>query len=301
MTKRNDYLALLGVFMMSVSVSIANAQPVDVHVPKPHGANDVRFNYGEKLLALALDKAGVDAKIVRVEVEQSRDRRLSDLKSGKNLHVSVEVPKPGWEEQLLPVRIPIRKGIQGYRLFLINSQDQDALSKVNSLKDLQQISTGSGTQWSVTPLLQNAGFDVVTTPGYMDLFEMLKLRRFITFSRGINEIFDEQETFSKENANLVVENTLSLYMPLPTYFFVSPKYPELAKSIESGLKIMIADGSLDTHFDEYIGEDAKRAALATRKVFSIPNHNLSKETPLDQKEYWFDPQKYAEENNDNDS
>ncbi|MDN3720699.1 hypothetical protein QW131_19215 [Roseibium salinum] len=76
-------------------------------------------------------KAGVPAKVVHAQAEYSRDRVLQELITGRNIHVVAEAPKPGWEEKLIPIRIPIRKGIQGYRLFLINQQDQAALAKVD--------------------------------------------------------------------------------------------------------------------------------------------------------------------------
>lgn len=279
----------------------AYAEFFEVKILKPQSNEDVRYLYAEQLLEMALAKVNFDGTVKRAVQRLSRNRLLQELKRGEYIHVSAEVPKAGWEEQLLTIRIPIRKGIQGYRLFLINKGDQEALTKVNSLEDLQKFPTGLGSQWSITPIFQRAGFDVFTSDDYTALFKMLKLKRFVTFSRGLNEVYNEQRTFSEDNKNLVIEETLGLFVPLPTYFFVSPKHPELAEKIELGLRRMMDDGSFDKHFIEYHHEDIDRANLTSRKIFQIENIDLSEETPLGIKSYWFDPKKYAAEKADNDS
>ncbi|MEM9630293.1 MAG: hypothetical protein AAGA50_03135, partial [Pseudomonadota bacterium] len=86
------------------------------------------------------------------------DRLLQELIKGENIHVIAEAPKPGWEDKLLPIRIPIRKGLQGYRLFLINKQDQAALAEVDTLEKLQAFPTGSGASaitWMFSPLISS--------------------------------------------------------------------------------------------------------------------------------------------------
>lgn len=263
--------------------------PAEIITLKPLSYEDNRYRYVEDLLAMALKRVNVSSEVVQARHRYSRDRLLQELIVGTNIHVIAEAPKPGWEEKLLPIRIPLRKGIQGYRLFLINRQDQAALSRVETLDDLKAFSTGSGAQWSTRRVLEDAGFHVVTSHDYSKLFDMLQLRRFTTFSRGINEVFNEQANFSDQNADLVVEETLCLFIPLPTYFFVSPEYPELARQIEEGLHLMIADGSFDRHFQDYHQVDIDRARLSERKIFSVSNPNLSPDTPLDEPSYWFDP------------
>ncbi|TYC52155.1 hypothetical protein FMN50_19295 [Rhodobacterales bacterium] len=263
---------------------------IEVIVPKPGGPKDTRHIYTESLLSLALEKAGRKARLVQTKEDYSRDRLLQELVRGRDIHLAAEAPKADWEQQLLPIHIPIRKGIQGYRLFLINKQDQAAIANVRTLADFQRFPTGAGTQWSVRPLLEGAGFEVVTTENYQNLFEMLRLRRFITFGRGLNEIYSEQAKFGTVNENLIMEQTLCLFIPLPTYFFVSPAHPELARDIENGLKRMIADGSFDRHFMEFYAGSIRRAHLDRRKILTIANPTLSKQTPFDEPSYWYDPE-----------
>ena len=57
---------------------------------------------------------------------------------------------------------------------------------------------------------------------------------------------------------------------------------------------MIEDGSFDQHFQAFHNADIARADLANRKIFAIPNPNLSGRTPFDTPSYWHDPDLAAE-------
>ncbi|MBN9671833.1 hypothetical protein [Roseibium aggregatum] len=295
---RNAAFALCGL-LACLSPAQPVAAPLEVITRKPEGAADTRNLYVESLLSQALEKAEVNASILQAKTPFTRDRLLQELIAGENIHVTADSPKPGWEENLLTVRIPLRKGIQGYRLFLINKQDQADLAQVDTLEELKKIPTGSGAQWSITRTLKDAGFNLVTTEDYETLFDMLEYRRFITFGRGINEAFREQENFSKRNPNLVVEQSLCLFIPLPTYFFVSPKHPELAEKIETGLERMIEDGSFDAHFLLFHGDDIERAQLSERKVFKVPNTDLGDAYELGDPSYWYDPKAFEKDRTEN--
>ncbi|MEO9530267.1 hypothetical protein [Roseibium sp.] len=229
---------------------------------------------------------GAAKRRVTGELPYSRNRKFLELLSGENIEFTALPTKPEWEEKLIPIRIPIRKGLQGYRLFFINRQDQNMLSKVSTLEDLKKLPTGSGSQWSTTASLEAAGFTVMTAPGNDELFKMLGLRRFITFSRGIDEIYFEHAQWVTEYPFLAVEQEIALFFPHPIYYFVTPKRPDLAERIERGLRGMISDGSFDRLFLKYYSDDIARARLDKRTVISIPNPLLGPQTPLDDPSLW---------------
>ena len=200
-----------------------------------------------------------------------------------------EAPKPDWEKRLIPIRIPIRKGIQGFRTFLILKKNQPMLSNITTLAALKKIPTGSGQQWSTTRVLKDNNFNVKVGNNYEGLFNMLVFNRFVTFGRGINETAVEFESHKDQFPELAIEKDLLLFIPLPTYFFVSPKHPKLAERIETGLSAMLEDGSFDALFNEEFGELIKKSNLQHRRMFKISNPNLSPETPLDIERYWYNP------------
>lgn len=268
---------------------LAAAQLPVVLINRPDSDTDQRYLYPERLLQIILARTEnlhgrVDLQ--RADVSMSRDRQFVELQKGELMHVMAEAPKPEWEKLLLPVRIPIRKGLQGYRLFLIQQNDQALLGSITTLDDLKRLPTGSGAQWSTMQVMQDSGFKVITSSSYEGLFEMLSRDRFKTFGRGLNEAYAELAVFKDKYPDLVVDESVILYIPLPTYFFVTPRYPELAKRIEQGLNEMIADGSFDTFFCEHHRSDILRAKLEQRRFFCISNPNLSAQTPLDRAEYW---------------
>ena len=278
---------------IGLTISVFNGQADEqILVNRPLSADDKRYEYPEQLLTLIIektrDKFG-SASIAHSPMTMERDRTLLELIEGKNVHVMAEAPKPEWLERLIPVVIPIRKGIQGYRIFLIRKENQEKLSKIATLDEMKKIPTGSGNQWSTTRVLKENGFDVVLGSNYEGLFGMLMRNRFATFGRGINEIFDEYEARKEKFPDLAIENSLLLYIPLPTYFFVTPTKPELAKRIETGLLALIDDGTFDTFFNRHFSEIIQKANLSGRKMFTVSNPNLPENTPFSVEKFWYKP------------
>ncbi|MBX2810019.1 MAG: transporter substrate-binding domain-containing protein [Cellvibrionaceae bacterium] len=265
----------------------------DIITSAPQSANDQRYIYSEKLLALILnrtkDEYG-DAKLLKHHSPTSRERSFRLLKSGK-IHVAAEAPKPNWENELIPVRIPLRKGIQGYRLFMVHQDYEQAFAQAQQLADLQTWPTGSGYQWSTRRVMEESGFDVVVSKNYTSLFTMLNAKRFISFGRGINEIFSEYDKFQTKLPNVIIDQSIAVYIPLPTYFFVSPKRPALADRIRKGLEAMINDGEFDKFFNTHHHEMITQAGLKNRRIFNLNNSNLSQASLdiLTVDQYWYRP------------
>jgi hypothetical protein len=256
----------------------------------PLSAQDKRYEYPQKLLNKILSVTNEEFGYVKLStngLSMNRTRALTSLVQGKNLHVMAEAPKPEWNEKLLVVRIPIRKGIQGFRLFLSKNEHKARLSQIYTFEEFKLLPTGSGKQWSTTSALQQAGFNVVKGIDYEGLFGMLMRKRFITFGRGINEIFEEFDQRHSALNELIIDERFLLYIPLPTYFFVTPTKPELRNRIELGLKRLITSGEFDKIFEAEFSDLIKKAKLDKRIKFSIPNPNLSEKDPLNIKEYWY--------------
>ena len=256
-------------------------------------AHDSRYTYPKHLLQRILEVTEPEfpaAEIKTVKYIMKRARTLRELEQGQTLHVMAEAPKPEWNNKLLSVRIPIRKGIQGYRLFLIKKQNQARLNSIDSLDEFKLLTTGSGIGWSTTRVLKDNQFNIVTGSDYEGLFGMLMLNRFTTFGRGINEAFDELAQHEEKYPELTIDKKFVLFIPLPTYFFVTPKKPKLRDRIEIGLKKLISTGEFETIFQQEFGPLIAKANLANRTMFKISNPNLTQEDPVNIDSYWFNPQ-----------
>lgn len=81
-----------------------------VLVNRPETPDDRRYEYPETLLQAILDRTAPEygpARVERAAQVMSRERIFAALKhTGNQLHVLAEAPKPGWEEALIPIRIP---------------------------------------------------------------------------------------------------------------------------------------------------------------------------------------------------
>lgn len=192
-------------------------------------------------------------------------------------------------ERLLPIRIPLDKGLLGYRIMLVRKQDLGKFAEVNSLADLKKFRMGQGARWVDATVLEKAGFDVVGGYYPAGLRRMLNEERFDMIARAIWEAPKEQEEVSKEMPDLVVEPSLVLHYPFARYFWVSRQGdgPEMARRIETGLRRIIADGTFDRLFNEFYGPFMEKTNLRSRRVFEIGNALLPADTPLEDKSLWF--------------
>jgi hypothetical protein len=254
----------------------------NILINKPLSTLDTRYQYTYDLLSLIIS---VTPEFGNGRVEQSlsymtRSRTLLELISGEYIQVMAEAPQPEWDEKLIVVPIPIRKGIQGFRLFMVNEQSSKLINNVNKLENLFTLSTGSGKNWSTKRVLEKAGFNVVTGSDYNGLFGMLSKNRFSTFARGINEVYGELDTQKSTHPNLIIDENVLLYIPLATYFYITPKKPLIAERIKVGLLRLIESGAFNDFFYKNHCESIMKAQISKRKIFSIPNEFISEERML---------------------
>lgn len=270
------------------SVSAADV----VKVTRPHSEKDQRHVYNQSLITMALEKTVRTHGSYRIELTlppTQRKRALSEIVTGKNINVHTVATQPEWERQAIPIRIPVAKGLLGYRLFLINQSNQKTFDEIETLKQLKSLNAGLRQQWTITRIMEAQGFPVITGNNYEGLFGMLMRNRFDYFPRGVNEIYAELEQRKPDFPEMAIEEKLVVYIPTPIYIFVSPEFPELAERIETGLRVMLEDGSFDQLFWQYHGPSIERSRLEERRMFRVANPFLSPETPLANKQLWYDP------------
>lgn len=241
------------------------------------------------LIELALSKAKLTAEFDLGETSEvlNQQQLIERLKEGQ-ISILWAGTQPEYEQDLRPIRIPLLKGLQGHRLFIINPEKQSRLKQVNTLAELQQLKAGQGRFWGDTKILRNAGLGVVTAVKKEGLFHMVDGGRFDYFPLALHEPWDEIR--SHPDLNLTVDSKLLLVYPMPMYFFVKKENIKLANALEQGLNQAIADGSFDELFYQtpHIKSALQQAQLANRTVIHIQNPYLSPQTPLNRKELWLD-------------
>ncbi|WCD78405.1 substrate-binding periplasmic protein [Pseudomonas sp. TUM22785] len=246
--------------------------------------------YVVELLQLALAHSGSDYQLEPTlePMPQSRAQLSLERNDGR-VQLMWSMTTRERESALLPVRIPIYKGLISWRVFLVRADQRDLLAGVTRREQLQALRMGQRHDWPDTAILRANGLNVVTTPGYESLFRMLDAGRFELFPREVVVAWDEQRRAEADGLHLAVDEHLVLHYPTAFYFFTSRQRPELAAAIQRGLEAAIADGSFERLFQRYHGKTLRRARMDKRQVIELDNPDLPEKTPIDREALWYRP------------
>lgn len=260
----------------------------------PETLDDHRYDYHWRVLRAALEVTRAKYGDYRLEPGEPMSEKLQVVEMQRpqgGLNTLVLDATLALDEALQAVKIPIDKGLLGFRVFLIQVEDQSRFADVQSLEQLRQFRFGQQREWSDVAVYQAAGLPVVSGSSYEGLFHMLMLRRFDAFGRGVTEVGGELAHWRKKYPQMAIEKGLLLYYPLPVYFWF-PRTEEgsrHAQRVEAGMLALIADGTLNRLFTEEYGGVIQRFNLHTRRTIRIANPGLPPGQPFDNKAYWFVP------------
>lgn len=273
---------ILAWLLLTVLVLPARAEEVVRMVSR----SDQNAAYTQAMVRLALDKAGVDYRLEVRPGELSTARVVRDTRQGA-IDVMWVATNPRLERHLTPVRIPLFKGMVGFRVMMVHADHRDLFEKVESLDQLRRFTYGLGEDWSDAFIMRDNGFKV-REHSYSRLPVMLHGKRFDAFPRAIYEPWEELERWSE--LDLAVDEHILLVYPMPFYLFVSPQRPKLAEALKRGLFKAVDDGSFDRLFDQadIVRKARQRAGVAARRVFYLDNKRLPDATPLDDERLWLD-------------
>jgi len=256
-----------------------------------------RFEYFIDLLQLALTKSGQPFLLEAVPIPPvPTTRNIRYLKEGR-FHVTWMHTDTAREEQVRPIRVPIFRGLIGWRLLMIHQDNAELFSSINSINTLKALKAGQGHDWPDTAILKNHHFNVRTSYNWKGIYNLLQNKRIDYFPRGIIEIWDEIERLEKhlietnpnDNLNTIIDNNIALNYPSAFYFFVANENELLAQALERGFLEAYKDGSFQQLFMAYFGEDIRRSKLINRTIYTLTNDALPKDTPLHDKTLWFSP------------
>lgn len=227
-----------------------------------------RYAFGEKVLKLALSKQPGSYRIEAQESQVMNEARGERMVIQGVLDIQWHSTSRHREAKMLPVRIPIYRGILGLRLMLATRAKAPQLAQIKNRDDLRQFTGGHGTHWGDLPVYAANKLTVKTHTNYDALFKLLIDNQFDYFHRGINEIWPEQAQYSKD---LQVVKDVMLFYPHPVYFFVTRTKPELANQIQRGLKAAIEDGSFKALFMAEHKAIIEKSNLDSRRLIRLSN------------------------------
>jgi len=257
--------------------------------PAPESPADPRFKPYLAILKSALDKTKTryGAYTLQPSVPMSEARYMAALLSG-GVNIAWSSTSVEKERQFIPIRIPLDKGLLGYRIALISELQQARFNHIKNLHDLAELTVGQGLGWGDIAIYKANGI-AVQTSSYENLFGMVEAGRFDLFPRGVGEVFHEYDAHAKTHPKLAVEQHLALYYPWPYYFFFNARDKALARRVETGMRMMLADCSYDALFHKYYGRTIVRAKLPLRRIIRLENPLLPKTTPLGDARLWYVP------------
>ena len=272
----------------------APASPQSVVYPRHIDAVDERYDYDWLILRTALDKSAAafgpfEMKQLDETMSPQRVRSELGLAHGR-INVFACATARELEQRFLPIRIPIDKGLLGFRVFMVRSADLPRFAAVRSVQDLRALRAGQGKDWVDIPILRAAGMPVVEG-SWESMYSMLMAGRFDYYSRGVDEAPRELGENRHRFPQMALEPTLLLHYPLPRYIFVrrDAEGEQLARRIQAGLDTMLQDGTLNALFRQHKGPVIERCGLDRRRLLTVPNPFMTAETPLQRPELWYRP------------
>lgn len=250
-------------------------------------------DYFSTLLLMALNASKADNEIIDIQFSERDYAQARWIHLVQNDHRNLVI----WtmtdkerEQQMRPVRVPLFKGLFGFRVLLIRKGEQARFDAVRSLTELRGLLAGQGTHWPDTDIMRHNGLRVTTAETTESLYRMILARRFDYFPRGISEAWFELEQRHEEQ--LQVEQHILLYYPTEIYFFVNKDNEALARRIETGMEQLIDNGKFDEFFYRHPRVSSGLGKLANRKLIIMENPQLPAETPVNHPRYWLDISKF---------
>lgn len=269
--------------------STSTSTPTRVVYPEHESFHDPQLPYMLDLLRLVLAPSPRPYEVVASGTAMTQGRGLRELEFGRgDINLLWSMTSRERERTLLPVRIPLDRGILGWRLLLVRARDLDRFARIRSLDPLRQLQAGQMHDWPDTEILRHNGLAVGTASMYEKLFRMLARERIDYFPRSVMEIENELQRFGR-TLDLAIAPRLMLHYPTASYFFISPRFPQLAEDLRQGLERAIADRSLQALFAQHFRALMQRLDIPRRLVLRLDNPLLSPETPLRRPELWADP------------
>lgn len=264
----------------------AHAAPRRLRLPLVAPKAELARSYAAMLLEQALAAVGMPVILEPTAELIPQNRALQELGRQARLDVLWTMTSIEREQQAQPIRVPIFKGLYGWRLLLASPEIAARLRDVRTLEELRRFSLVQGLEWPDTGILQGNGLNVVVSPSYDAMFKQLRLGRADAFPRAVEEVWWELERYGQ---GLTVVPDICLHYPAAVYYFVAPEEAELAAAIERGLLRMRASGAFDKLFMEHLGQDLARAKLGSRRIIELSNPLLPPQTPLHRPELWYRP------------
>lgn len=278
-------------FACYITLLLLSGQPIamTIKVMGAQAEEDTSHQYFIDLLQLAAEKVEDELGKVEIQVVSRGDLSHASLIRLLNLG-EIDVFWAGTntqrEKTLLPIRIPLMRGLLGYRVSITH---QDNIEKFSEPAfDIHQAKACQLTHWPDFKILQDNGFLVIGVEEFSRIFQLTHRKRCDYFPRAIYEGYSELAQAQLKYPELTMFEQTLLYYPFPMYYFTNQSNLGKARWIELALKKMISDGSFDELMQNHplTGHLFPLTKWADKPVIRLENKLLPSQTPLDDPSLW---------------
>lgn len=262
-------------FFMGTS-TFANNDVLTIRYQSP--AND----YIAELFVLALDKSGQKFNCIPVKDLPSQKRTILLLGKDKSLDLFWTVTNVKREEQALAVKIPLDRGLLGYRIPLINKRTPDLFKNKQNTIDIRKVHFGLRFDWPDLEIFKQNELSILSFSSHSQANNLLKSGRIDAIPDGLLEVGSY-----KLQPELTYDKHVVLYYPSAVYFFVAKENQVLHDALEKGLNLSLKDGSWQKLFDKHFSHVIENVNLAKRTLIRLDNPTLPRTAPIDMPQYWY--------------
>jgi len=238
--------------------------------------------YIAELLVLALEKSGIEFEHVPIKNLPSQKRTLLLLGEDNAIDLTWTVTNVKREEQALAVKIPLDKGLLGYRIPLINKDTPDLFKNKFNTIDIRKVHFGLRFDWPDLEIFNHNELSTFSFSTYSQSFNLLKSGRIDAIPDGLLEVGSY-----KLAPELVYDKHVVLYYPSAVYFFVAKDNQILHDVLKQGLHLALEDGSWQKLFDKHFAQVIENVNLDKRTLIRLDNPTLPRTAPIDMPKYWF--------------
>lgn len=292
--KLNIHTVFVVLLLLWLSISKTHAE--NIRVPAPRNGFDPVHDYIIDLTRLILSKNS--HLYPQQELELTHFKEMTPGRATALLdHNDVDIIWSGTnnlrELSYSPIRIPLFRGLLGYRVLLIRQEDKEKFSQIKTPKQLQQLIACQGAQWADSDILEDNGYLVLRVADFHSMYKMLSKKRCDYFPRAIFEGYAEQKAAMESFTNIILMDDLILNYKLPCFYFVKKNNIELAQRIESGLYTALSDGSYMNlmrkhHITKHL---FPLAQWQSKRYFELSNAAIDNESPKQHYQFWLDLKK----------
>lgn len=284
-------IAKITLFMIILFTSLYSTNEIRIMPPRSiDDSNHKYFYHLLKEIIKNIPKQTQDIKIIQT-LRMEQGRAFIQLKRKQHIDIHWAGTSLKREEEFIPIKIPLIKGLLGYRVFIIHKDKLEIFNKIKTFKELQKLTACQGTHWPDTKILENSKIKVIKNTNFELLFLQLSKGRCDYFPRGVNEAYVDMKARENKYPELILYDKIILYYPFPMYFFVNKENKKLANKIKKGLEVMVDNGTLTEYIKNHENTKHLFPLNNWRNVttFKLYNPFLSKDTDINNPRLWIIP------------